>query len=119
MADEIVRNPGIYLRHRVIELFGVDAKLLDDRHAIEEKLSNVTKTLNLIIWNIFTHKFSLGVTSLAVISDSHIAIHTWPEYGYVHLDVITCSEKANWDLLMPTIEQEFAPKHTRYKNLDY
>lgn len=119
MSSEATRNPGIFLRHRVIELFGVDANLLDSQKAVEEKLSNITKTLNLIVWNIFTHKFSLGVTSLAVISDSHVAIHTWPEYGYVHLDVITCSEKANWDLLMPSIEEEFLPKDIKYQNLNY
>ena len=45
------------------------------------------------------HKFSpQGVSGVVVISESHLAIHTWPELGYAAVDVFTCGEKVNpWD----------------------
>lgn len=45
------------------------------------------------------HKFSpQGVSGVVVISESHLAIHTWPELGYAAIDVFTCGEKVDpWD----------------------
>ncbi|MCQ2559741.1 MAG: adenosylmethionine decarboxylase, partial [Clostridia bacterium] len=45
------------------------------------------------------HKFSpQGVSGVVVISESHLAIHTWPELGYAAVDVFTCGEKVDpWD----------------------
>ena len=45
------------------------------------------------------HLFSpYGVSGVVVISESHLAIHTWPELGYAAVDVFTCGEKVNpWD----------------------
>jgi flagellar biosynthetic protein FliP len=45
------------------------------------------------------HKFSpQGVSGVVVISESHLAIHTWPELGYAAVDVFTCGDKVNpWD----------------------
>lgn len=45
------------------------------------------------------HKFSpQGVSGVVVISESHLAIHTWPEYGYAAVDIFTCGDRVNpWD----------------------
>ena len=45
------------------------------------------------------HKFSpQGVSGVVVISESHLAIHTWPELGYAAVDVFTCGERVDpWD----------------------
>jgi len=45
------------------------------------------------------HKFSpQGVSGVVVISESHLAIHTWPELGYAAVDVFTCGSSVNpWD----------------------
>ena len=49
------------------------------------------------------HKFSpLGISGVVVIAESHLSIHTWPEYGYAALDIFTCG-----DVLKP----EVAAKH--------
>lgn len=108
------RPSEIFMRHRVVEIFGVDSVVLDSESEIVKRLERIAGTLNLIIWKVFAYKFSLGVTAIAVISDSHVAIHTWPEYGYVHFDIITCSEKAKWGDLIATIESEFHPEHIKY-----
>jgi len=45
------------------------------------------------------HKFSpQGVSGVVVISESHLAIHTWPELGYAAVDIFTCGQRVNpWD----------------------
>ena len=37
----------------------------------------------------------MGVTALALIAESHVAIHTWPEYGYAAVDAFTCGDRAS------------------------
>ena len=58
------------------------------------------------------HKFSpQGVSGVVVISESHLAIHTWPELGYAAVDVFTCGEKVNpWDACNYLTER-FNAKH--------
>jgi len=47
------------------------------------------------VWAISFHRFSPnGVSGVVVISESHLSVHTWPEDGYVALDIYTCGEKA-------------------------
>ena len=42
------------------------------------------------------HRFSpQGFTLVWVLSESHLAIHTWPELGYIHIDLVTCSSRGN------------------------
>jgi len=42
------------------------------------------------------HKFSPhGVTGVVVVKESHISIHTWPEYGYASIDIFTCGNNSN------------------------
>lgn len=117
--DEAKRHPDIFLNHRVIELFNVDKALLDDGDLILEKLKRVCLTLNMKIWKYYSYKFDLGVTAFAVISSSHVSVHTWPEYAYAHLDIITCAPNAEFEYLLPTIEAEFSPKKIKSTLLDY
>lgn len=53
------------------------------------------------------HKFSpQGVSGVVVISESHLAVHTWPEHGYAAVDVFTCGDSVNpWDACNYIVEQ--------------
>jgi len=77
--------------HIILELHGVDSNLLNDAKRLEEILVNAAiESGSTIIGKVF-HKFSPhGVTGIIGIKESHISIHTWPEFGYAALDVFTC-----------------------------
>ncbi len=81
--------------HHVLELYGCPAALLDDAllvsHAMEHAAAiSETKLLDKLV-----HHFpAQGVTALALLAESHIAIHTWPELGYAAVDLFACGERA-------------------------
>ncbi len=57
------------------------------------KVSNAT-----IVDSTFHHFSSLGVSGVVVIKESHLSIHTWPEYKYAAVDIFTCGNNINpWD----------------------
>lgn len=86
-------------KHLLIELYGCDAKLLSDTRAIEKILVDGTKHCGATIIDVIFHSFNpYGVSGVIVIAESHLAIHTWPEYGFASLDIYTCGETINpWD----------------------
>lgn len=66
---------------------------------IEEIAQSIVGDLDLNIVKKLTHMFSpQGITSVYILSESHLIIHTWPESGIIHIDMVTCS---------PRTEKEF------------
>lgn len=86
-------------RHILAEVYGCPADILNDVRKIEEILVNAALEAGAEIREVVFHKFSpQGVSGVVVISESHLAIHTWPELGYAALDVFTCGDRVNpWD----------------------
>lgn len=86
-------------RHILAEVYGCPADILNDVRKIEEVLVNAALEAGAEVREVVFHKFSpQGVSGVVVISESHLAIHTWPELGYAALDVFTCGDRVNpWD----------------------
>ncbi len=78
-------------KHIIVELHGVKPEFLNDPNFLKRVLINAAvKAGATVIGDIF-HKFSpYGVTGVVAVKESHISIHTWPEFGYAALDVFTC-----------------------------
>ncbi|MEJ6394639.1 adenosylmethionine decarboxylase [Gymnodinialimonas sp. 2305UL16-5] len=77
--------------HLIIDL--QNARHLNDRAHIEQALRAVTEATGATLLHIHTHHFSpQGVTGIAVLAESHIACHTWPEIGYAAFDIFMCGE---------------------------
>lgn len=78
-------------RHAIFELYGCDSNLLDDEEYIVNSLCEVANKLGATILSTSSHKFEpQGVTSILLLSESHISIHTWPEKGFATCDIFTC-----------------------------
>jgi len=82
--------------HCILELYGCPSDLLNDvlcvRAAVEEASRRSMSTL----LKLSSHQFQpQGVTAIALLAESHISIHTWPEHGYAAVDVFTCGENAD------------------------
>ena len=86
-------------RHILAEIYGCDARILNNADTIERILVESALEAGAEVREVAFHKFSpQGVSGVVVISESHLAIHTWPELGYAAVDVFTCGEKVNpWD----------------------
>ncbi len=80
-------------RHIVVEYYDCPAEVLDDVVRIEKGMEQAALTAGATIINSSFHHFSpYGVSGVIVIQESHLAIHTWPEYGYAAVDIFTCGE---------------------------
>ena len=80
-------------KHILVELYGCDVNLLNKPAAIKEIFEDAARAARCTIIESFIHQFSpYGVSGVVVISESHLAVHTWPEYGYAAVDVFTCGE---------------------------
>ncbi len=86
-------------RHVLAEVSGCDFDVLNDLEKVEKIMVNAALESGAEIRECVFHKFSpQGVSGVVVISESHLAIHTWPELGYAAVDVFTCGERVNpWD----------------------
>ncbi|MCE7992410.1 MAG: polyamine aminopropyltransferase [Roseivirga sp.] len=78
-------------RHIIVEYYDCDPQLMNDVVHIEESMQHAAETAGATIINSTFHHFSpYGVSGVVVIQESHLAIHTWPEYGYASVDLFTC-----------------------------
>ncbi|MBM7855892.1 S-adenosylmethionine decarboxylase [Desulfohalotomaculum tongense] len=86
-------------RHVLAEIYGCKFDILNDVKKVEEIMVNAALEAGAEVRECVFHKFSpQGVSGVVVISESHLAIHTWPELGYAAVDVFTCGDKVNpWD----------------------
>ncbi len=86
-------------RHVLAEIYDCDFEVLNDIKKVEEIMVNAALEAGAEVREIAFHKFSpQGVSGVVVISESHLAIHTWPELGYAAVDVFTCGDTVNpWD----------------------
>ncbi len=76
--------------HLIIDLWG--AERLDDIAHVEATLREAVTAAKATLLHIHLHHFTPnhGISGVAVLAESHISIHTWPENGYAALDVFMC-----------------------------
>lgn len=80
-------------RHILAELYGCSPDFLNDIRGVEGIMVNAALEAGAEIREVAFHKFTpQGVSGVVVISESHLAIHTWPELGYAAVDVFTCGD---------------------------
>ncbi len=86
-------------RHVLAEIYECSFDILNDREKVETIMVNAALESGAEVREVVFHKFSpQGVSGVVVISESHLAIHTWPELGYAAVDVFTCGDRVNpWD----------------------
>ncbi len=94
-------------RHVLAEVYGCDFDILNDMKKVEENMVNAALEAGAEVRECAFHKFSpQGVSGVVVISESHLAIHTWPELGYAAVDVFTCGDEVNpWDACNYLVEK--------------
>ena len=82
------------MKHILFDLKGCPADLLDDARHVRNSLFHASLISNSKILKIDYHEFTpQGVTGFALLAESHISIHTWPETGVAKCDIFTCSDK--------------------------
>ncbi len=94
--------------HLIVDLYGADR--LDDLDHIETTLRDCVAASGATLLHIHLHHFEPngGVSGVAVLAESHISIHSWPENNYAALDVFMCGE-AEPEACIPVLREAFKP----------
>ncbi len=95
--------------HLLVELW--TSLYLTDINRIRDIIIKAVNACGATILNIDLHAFSPngGVSGVAILQESHLSIHTWPEYEYAAIDLFVCGT-LNPHLAIPVLEEEFRPK---------
>jgi len=99
-------------RHILAEFYGCPPEILNDMGRIERTMVDAALEAGAEIREVAFHKFSpQGVSGVVVISESHLAIHTWPELGYAAVDVFTCGNTVDPWVSCNYLKEHFAAVH--------
>lgn len=80
-------------RHILVEFYNCDSEILGNHSLIEEFMCEAARISKATIVNSCFHTFNpWGVSGAVIIQESHLTIHTWPEYGYASVDLYTCGD---------------------------
>lgn len=115
--DHFIRDEnGVFAgTHLIIEV--VQGEGLDDEARIAGAFRDIVTTCGATLLHIHTHKFSpQGVSGVAVLAESHISVHTWPEIGYGAFDVFMCGDAKPW-LAVDVLARAFNTADVRVRQL--
>ena len=95
--------------HLLLDLKDCNPQLLDDIGYIKQAMIGAADEAGATIVGETFHKFDpIGVTGIIAIAESHLCIHTWPEYGYAAVDIFTCGQgfkpQAAADMLIEALQ---------------
>ena len=109
--DHFVSRNGLTYAgsHLIIDLW--EAEGLADRDRIEQAMIDAVEAAGATLLHIHLHTFSPsgGISGVAVLAESHISVHTWPERGYAAFDIFMCGD-ADPRKAFTVLKQAFAPK---------
>ena len=90
-------------KHLLLELYRCDYEKLNDESFLRCTLNRAAKLAKATVLNLISNKFEpQGVTAIALLAESHISIHTWPESKYSAVDIFTCGQK-----MMPELASQY------------
>lgn len=96
--------------HLIVDLWGAEG--INDLAFVEETLRECVDAAEATLLHIHLHHFTPndGISGVAVLAESHISIHSWPETGYAALDIFMCGA-AKPELAVEVLRERFKPSH--------
>jgi S-adenosylmethionine decarboxylase len=80
-------------RHLLLELYDCSSEILTNLETVKTTLVEAAKRAEATIVDVVFHEFNpFGISGVVVIAESHLSIHTWPEYRYAAVDIFSCGE---------------------------
>ena len=106
-------------RHILAEFFDCDPNVLNNPALVEKYMLDAALECGATIVNKCFHLFAPhGVSGVVIISESHLAIHTWPEFGYAAVDLFTCGEQCDPKISYEFLKRNFNSRGAKYTQLN-
>ena len=106
-------------RHMLVELYECDKNVLNNQDLIQKSMEEAAVKSNATVVNSIFHQFNPhGVSGVVVIAESHLAIHTWPEYNYAAVDLFTCGTSVNPRIAFEILKDRLGAAHFTTRELN-
>ena len=100
-------------RHLLLELFDCDSDAINNLETVKAALVEAAKRAQATIVDVVFHEFNpFGVSGVVVIAESHLSIHTWPEYRYAAVDIFSCGDVLQPEAAANYLVEEFKAERT-------
>ena len=106
-------------KHLLLELYRCDHEKLNDESFLRCTLNRAAKLAKATVLHLISNKFEpQGVTAIALLSESHLSIHTWPESSYSAVDIFTCGQNMKPNLSCKYLIQALLAKEHYLRVID-
>jgi S-adenosylmethionine decarboxylase len=96
-------------RHLLLELFDCAPDAIDSLEAVKGALVEAARRAQATIVDVVFHEFNpFGISGVVVIAESHLSIHTWPEYRYAAVDIFSCGDMLKPEVAANYLVEQFA-----------
>ena len=94
-------------------------KIIEDKKELKEILVKAAKEAKATPLKVEVHSFlPQGITGVVLLAESHIALHSWPEFNYLAVDIFTCGDKSVPDKALKYLKEKFEPKKIEIKKIE-
>ena len=102
--------------HLIAEFW--NGKIIEDQNELKKILVRSVKEAKSTPLEVAIHKFSpQGMTGVVLLAESHVALHSWPEFNYLAIDIFTCGDWAKPEKALQYLRKEFKPKKVEIKKI--
>lgn len=110
--------PRITGKHWLVEFYG--ARDLSDVKAIRRAMKNAVAVSGVTLLKLQLHHFGPadGVTGVALLAESHISIHTWPEREYAAVDIFMCGNTSSPEKALAALRTALGPRKVRVRRFE-
>jgi len=106
------------IKELLVDMYGCEGNL-DDEKFLCETLEKAARQVGAKILQRITRRFSpTGVSVILILAETHISIHTWPEYRYAALDIFICGERKNPDAAWTVVKEALQPKNFKSRKIE-
>jgi S-adenosylmethionine decarboxylase len=100
-------------RHLLLELFDCDPDAISNLEAVKGALVEAARLAKATIVDVVFHEFNpFGISGVVVIAESHLSIHTWPEYRYAAVDIFSCGDTLEPEIAASYLVEQFGAERT-------
>ncbi|MBP2649551.1 MAG: speH [Firmicutes bacterium] len=105
-------------KHLTVDMYGCNFEKLNNLDFIRSAMLIAIKEANLTLLNFTYHQFEpLGLTAIALLAESHMSIHTYPELSFAAVDVFTSGDPSRPDRAIATLKSILKPERTKITNI--
>lgn len=105
--------------HCILDLYDCPHELLNNEAFIIDAIKKAAEKSQVHILDLSSYRFDpQGVTAVALLTESHLSIHTWPESGYAAADIFSCGQHTNPETACSFLAAHFKAQNYRIKTLN-